>query len=137
MLFKTTENILKTPWLDELWDDNWMDGDTIQYPPRVDWDYKRPMVLEDVDIWEVLCAETGNRGIYAAWLPYAEFYLVMPGSSSPKNTLFETYYGSEARIHVMKRAKELNIRLNKQSMWVDPKDMWKYEPQPLDKIIIP
>jgi hypothetical protein len=138
MLFKTTKDILKNPWEDELFDPNWMDSNKIEYPPRIDWDHKRPMVLEDVDIWEVLYYESGNIGVYAAWLPYAEFYLLRPGTYREQGMGFETYYGPKARDVVIARCKELDIPLYERPFWVDPQDMWKYEgPQEPKKLIIP
>jgi hypothetical protein len=125
MLFKTTKDIFKA-WNDELWDENLLNSDKIVYPPRVEWDYSRPLNIEDIDIWEVLCSESGGRGVWAAWMPYAEFYLVRPGWQAEHKNGLETYYGPNARIEVIKRAKELGLSLNIQKIWVDPDDMWKY-----------
>jgi hypothetical protein len=126
MLFKTTKDIFKA-WNDELWSDNLLDSDKVIYPPRIEWDYSRTLNMEDIDIWEVLCSEGGGRGVWAAWLPYAEFYLVRPGWEAESKNGFETYYGPNARIEVIKRAKELGLNLNVQKVWVDPEEMWKYK----------
>jgi hypothetical protein len=126
MLFKSTRDIFKQ-WEDEVWDENWINSDKVVYPPRIEWDYSRPLQLEDIDIWEVICSESGGKGIWAAWLPYAEFYLVRPGWDLESKNGFETYYGPNARIEVIKRAKELDLNVNIQKMWVEPEDMWKYK----------
>lgn len=136
MLFKSTRDIFKQ-WEDEIWNEDWLNSDVTIYPPRIEWDYSRPLNIEDVDIWEVLCAESGGRGVWAAWLPYAEFYLVRPGWDLEAKNGFETYYGPDARNQVIKRAKELKLHLNITQMWVDPEDMWKYtNPEP-KTIILP
>lgn len=126
MLFKTTKDIFKA-WNDDLWSDNLLDSDKVIYPPSIEWDYSRTLNIEDIDIWEVLCSEGGGRGVWAAWLPYAEFYLVRPGWEAESKNGFETYYGPNARIEVIKRAKELGLNLNVQKVWVDPEEMWKYK----------
>jgi hypothetical protein len=135
MIFKTTRDIFEQ-WNDELWDDNLLDTPFIQYPPRVDWDNSRPLQIEDVDIWEVLYAEGGGRGVYAAWLPYAEFYLVRTGWENEAKNGFETYYGPTAVDQVIKRSKQLGYHLNIQKKWVEPEDMWKYSDPNNKKLII-
>lgn len=139
--FKTTYNILKKPDEDELHNDNWFDTPFLTLPPSVPWDYKREMKVEDVDIWEVLVEHGGGLGVYAAWSPYAEFYLITTGVDftsswlgSLKGTTYnyndkfwETYYGSGAQDKVKKRAEELGMILPNFSIWVEPEDMWLYE----------
>ncbi len=52
MRFKSTQNIFKD--LQEYFDPNWMDSNSLILPPKKEWDYKRPMQIEDVDLWEVI-----------------------------------------------------------------------------------
>lgn len=125
--FKTTKNILQTPWEDELWDDNWMDSDKLQLPPKVDWDYSRELTIEDVDIWEVLYQQGGGTGVYAAWMPYAEFYMITLHGLSTMPDRIETYYGAGVSNKVIKRCEELKIPININKVWVDPEDMWLYQ----------
>jgi hypothetical protein len=127
--FKTTKDILITPWQDELFNPNWMDSDTIQLPPKRDWDYSREMSIEDVDIWEVLYLQSGNLGVYVSWSPFAEFYMVtLPGDLKASNRI-ETYYGSGAQLKVVKRAKELGVPLTFREVWVEDDQMWLYPEQ--------
>lgn len=123
--FKTTANI----FIDggEYFDPNWMDSNTLVLPPKTNWDYSRELKIEDVDIWEVLYQQGGGFGIYAAWSPYAEFYLIRVGWNLEKTGHgFETYYGPGSSDKVYKRAKELGIDLVKYEHWVEPEDMWLY-----------
>ena len=131
--FKTTYNILRVLDENELDNVNHLDRDTIWIPPTTDWDYSREMQIEDVDIWEVLYEASGGIGIYVSWSPYAEFYLVSTGfKSNTPNTwpyndkILETYYGPGAQTKVSKRAKDLNIPLTFEKVWVDSQDMWLY-----------
>jgi hypothetical protein len=147
-LFKTTLNILKIVDSDELHNRNWMDSDKLQLPPggpdnpAYKWDYSREMTIEDVDIWEILYEASDGIGIYVAWLPYAEFYMVCSGwyPNTIADKIIETHYGANSQTTVYKRAKELGIPLHVHQIWVDDKDMWLYNEQPKNKdttIILP
>ena len=126
--FKTTHNIFKD--YGEVFDSNWMDSDKLVLPPRTEWDYKREMTIEDVDVWELIYEAGGGRGVYAAWSPYAEFYMIKNSWTDTSNDLkIETFYGPSASKKVQKRAKELGMVLNTNKIWVDDEDMWLYQPQ--------
>ena len=71
MRFKTTQNIFKD--FEEYFDPNWMDSNSLILPPKKEWDYKRPMQIEDVDLWEVIYEQGGAVGVYASYNPFAEF----------------------------------------------------------------
>lgn len=131
--FRTTEQI-KQGW-GEFYDENWMDSDTLILPPKETWKYDREMKIEDVNVWEVI-AEPAEIGIYAAWDPYAEFYLIRkeknyagPGWYIYVDRKFdyETYYGAGANEAIKKRMKELNIPFEPTEVWVEPEDMWLYK----------
>jgi hypothetical protein len=147
-VFKTTLNILKIVDADELHDRNWLDSDKLQLPPggpdnpKLKWDYSRELRVEDVDIWEVLYEASGGIGVYAAWLPYAEFYMVTTGwiPKTINDRIIETYYGPNSQKQVYARATALGIPLTVNTMWVDEEDTWLYTyPTHLDNktIILP
>jgi hypothetical protein len=124
--FKTTYNILTKPWEDELFDPNWMDSDKIILPPSKPWDYQREMKIQDVDIWEVLYQASGGIGLYAAWMPYAEFYMITKGWEMSGSLIIETHYGAGSLEEVKKRIKQLKIPVPLKEFWVEPEDMWLY-----------
>lgn len=150
-IFKSTYNILVKPDEDEVYDANWFDKPFLTLPPKVEWSYEREMTIEDVDIWEVIAQHGGNYGVYAAWSPYAEFYLVTTGSDlRTSKTMYlkgvpfnynsinwETYYGPTAVDQVRKRAAELGLLLPETKIWVDEKDMWKYTKPVTKPLILP
>lgn len=103
-----------------------MDYDNIQYPPKKDWDYSRELQIEDIDIWEVIYEGFSGTCLYAAWSPYAEFYLFIYGLDPTKAQL-ETFYGKGASKRVVQKIKELKVPIAVQSIWVDPEEMWLYE----------
>lgn len=124
MRFKSTHNIFTD--FGEVFDNNWMDSNSIVTPPNPKWDYKKQLQIEDIDIWEVIYEQGGGIGVYAAWCPYAEFYLITTGWwNSPNN--IETYYGPGTQHKVQKRMKELGIVFSVNEHWVDPEEMWLYQ----------
>jgi hypothetical protein len=94
--FKSTKNIFGD-FGDEVWDRNWVDSDTVVLPPNPDWSYDRILQLEDIDIWEVIIERGGSVALYAAWMPYAEYYLVRYGPDH-----MEAFYGRSVRPMVKK-----------------------------------
>ncbi len=133
-IFKTTYNILHRPDEDELKGIEFLNYDVEVLPPSKEWDYKRPLQIEDVDIWEVLAENSGGIGVYAAWLPYADFYMLtvgmVPGSNRYRyvdERKIETFYGPGSQEKVFKRAKELGLDLAVYKTWVDDKDLWLYQ----------
>lgn len=79
--WKTTEQIINLHKDGEVFDENWMNYDRIfQYMPEpTPWTEQRPPRVDEIDIWEVI-SEVSNGGgfigVYAAWQPYAELYVV-------------------------------------------------------------
>ena len=146
--FKTNKNIFIDTHEDELYNPNIYDSDKLVLPPggpddpKAQWDYKRPMTIEDVDIWEMIYWQGGGLGIYAAWLPYAEFYMITPHGllwwERKSNKRVELFYGPGADFKVQQRARELRIPFNPKQVWVDPDRLWLYDttPQSASKKII-
>jgi hypothetical protein len=123
-IFRTTNNILKDKSDADYFDENWMNYDKLQLPPKKDWDYSRELKIEDVDLWEVVMEMAYNgmlSGVYASWNPYAEFYLVILGCC-----IAETFYGPKAQERLKKFLLNHNISLEESNYWVEPEDMWLY-----------
>lgn len=134
--FKTTNNIFKTPWEDELFNPNWMDSNKIVLPPKVNWDYSRELQIEDIDIWEQIYYESGGLALYAAWSPYAEFYLITHRFFANTPNSIETFYGPNSGEKAYIRAKELGMHIKLNKVWVDDKDMWLYQSPDSKKLIL-
>jgi hypothetical protein len=124
MRFKSTQNIFKD--FGEVFETKWMDSNKVEVPPHPEWDYSRELQLEDVDIWEVIYEQGGGVGVYAAWCPHAEYYLLRTGWWNMPNDI-ETYYGPGAQKAVQKRMSELGIPFVTNQIWVEPEDMYLYE----------
>lgn len=136
-IFKSTYNIITKPDEDEVFETKWMDSNSVYLPPTKEWDYKREMRIEDVDIWEVLYEESGARGVYASWCPYAEFYLVTTGIDTKNNPriindfayqdrIFEVFYGKNAAKNTFHFARQIGMNLPLHQYWIDDKDLWLY-----------
>lgn len=114
--FKSNANIFKDHG--EYFESKWMDSEELILPPTTDWTYDRELQIDDVDLWEVI--HEGSFGIYAAWSPRAEFYMILPfWKMVDQGYHVETFYGIDAGLRTQKRAKELGITLPLNDYWVD------------------
>lgn len=84
-LYRETRQIFKSEHHGEVFENNWMDSPVVVYPETQEWDYKRELRPEEVEIWEVIKEWSdsagegmngGFSGVYAAWRPHAELYMV-------------------------------------------------------------
>jgi len=72
--FKTKYNVFENN--EELYSEAIAKENGIYIPETWDWDGSTQVSVNDVIIWECLFEQTGPFGIYAAWAPYEEFYIV-------------------------------------------------------------
>lgn len=107
-VFRTTEQIFKGG---VHFDQNWLDLPPymLQIPkPEGFWTDKKEIRVEDVDFWEVIQETGGGNGIYAAYQPYAEIYLVR------HNDIFiEVFSGANANARAEKYCIENKIKYPK------------------------
>lgn len=121
--FKSSEQILKLSKDGEIFDENWMNYDSIhQYiPPHPLWKENRPIKFEDVDIWEVIYEETGLSGIYAAWCPYAHYFVVTDHWS-----IIKEFWGLDGEIKLQKYLTKNGIPFHLNKIWVEDSDYDAY-----------
>lgn len=124
--FKTNRDIFKTPWEEELYDENAYDSDVLILPETKDWDYKRELQIEDVEIWEQIFYKSGGTALYAAYKPYAEFYLITGDLYVSSTPLIETFYGKLAAQRAYERSIQLGMNIGLNKIWVDQDKMWLY-----------
>ena len=134
--FKSTYNILKKSDEDEVFDPNWMDSDTLILPPKTNWDYAREMQIEDVNIWEVIYEQGGGLGLYVSWDPYAEFYMITNQHFKMFSNSLKTYYGPNASMTAYNRAKKLGMPVHLNTHWVEPENMWLYQPKEIVDLVL-
>jgi hypothetical protein len=90
-------------------------------PLNKEWDYSKELHVENVELWEVIYEEGSQIGVYAAWEPYAEFYMIIN-----KTEIF-TYYGKGALKKTVKKIKELKFPISYNKQWVSNDHMWLYK----------
>ena len=98
-IFRETKHILNDDG--EVFESSWMIHNNIVYPETQEWDYRRELRIDDIEIWEVIrewsaadvLSNGGRSGIYAAWRPHAELYMIkLPVSQGG----VVTFYGINA-----------------------------------------
>jgi hypothetical protein len=132
--WKTTQNLLNFKNDGEHFDENWMNYDSIfEYlPSNPAWNEKRLIRFEDVDIWEVITEKGGPVGVYAAWCPYAHYFIVMN-----RWTIVAEFWGieGEKQLHQYMIDNSIPFSLNK--IWVEEDNISHYVNPTENKLIIP
>jgi hypothetical protein len=119
-IFKTNSDIFKYG-SEESFDSIKIDSTNTFIPPLNNkWDYSKELDIKDVELWEVIYEEGNEVGVYVAWEPYAEFYMIR------KQSDIFFYYGRGALKKAIKKMKEFGIPVNYNAIWVEKEDMWLY-----------
>jgi hypothetical protein len=67
--------------------------------------------VSNVMFWEQLYYKPGTVGIYVAWNPYTEFYLIVYNLYSHLDQGIKTFYGKNAHNEVKTLASQMGIIL--------------------------
>ena len=119
MIFKTTEQILLEPWQTDAVN-LVLPGIKFEVtPPQSEWNPKDNIKISDVKLWERIYYKGAHVGVYAAWDPDVEFYLVTYNLFLHKPQGMKTFFGPGAKRQVWKLAKELKVTLPINKIWVD------------------
>lgn len=110
-MFKTTEEILNDPW-------NLKSDDVDTLPARREWQYKTALEFKEVELWEEIYSQPGNISVYAAWDPYAEFYIIVYNLFSNAPFGIQQFYGIDAVKMLQEKLKTFNITLPTDRIWV-------------------
>jgi hypothetical protein len=110
-MFKTIEEILSDPW-------NLKSDDVNTLPARREWQYKSALKFEQVVLWEEIYNQPGNISVYAAWDPYAEFYIIVYNLFSNTPSGIQQFYGIDAVKMLQEKLKTFNITLPTDRIWV-------------------
>lgn len=125
-IFRSNKDIFKTS-SEESFESKWMDSNTIITPKKNIWDYSRELKVEEVDLWEVLYESSEGFRVYAAWEPYAEFYMVCGRAPDRSIIILETFYGAGSQNNLLKYMVINKIPFSLTKVFVDPEDMWLYQ----------
>ena len=132
--WKTTENILYPEKDGEYFDENWMNYNSIyQYlPPNPLWNEERLIRFEDVDIWEVISERGGISGVYAAWCPYAHYFIV-----TNQWRIVAEFWGIEGEKKLIEYMKNNDMYFSINKVWIDDNHIDSYANPIENKIILP
>lgn len=134
-LFRTNKDIFGDRG-EEAFESRFMDSNVIQMPKNGRWDYNATLQPDRVEIWEVIFEDTWGWGVYAAWEPYAELYMIRMPPTNDGTSIFDCYYGQGAHDRVMKFMVENKIPFGTSPIWVDDDEMWLYQnPDGKSKVI--
>jgi hypothetical protein len=123
-MFKTTEQILNSPWedIEPLIKNQTLSWDKL--PPQIYWDYNKDLTIDDIKLWETIYYDGGGIGIYAAWSPDAEFYVIVHNLYANLPNGYKTFYGAGAGNQVKQQALEYGIDLEINKVWVEKDQLW-------------
>lgn len=109
--FKTTNHILCSDYgqMRPLYD-NYQHGIN-EIPPTYNWNGKSALNFDNVDIWEVILEKSNGLGIYAAWCPYDELYVVVE-----RGVVIAEFYGIFANEALEEYLIQKNIQYPKQKI---------------------
>jgi hypothetical protein len=125
-IFKTLDEILKNSWVDQQIQVE-LDPSKLAPPPdRQHGVYMFDLTLKDIRMWETLYYKGGHVGIYGAWDPYSEFFIIVYNLFLDSSAGLEVFYGPGAIRRLYLKAKELGINLETGPIWVKPEDVQYY-----------
>jgi len=126
-LYRSTQDILKGG--EEVTESSWFNHEyKMHIPTTKKWDYGRALKPEDIDIWETIYEDSWGLGIYAAYQPYAEYYLIKYVNYQGTSIL-DTFYGQGAQDQIIKFMVEHDIPVSTNKVWVDDDELWLYQPK--------
>lgn len=127
IIFRTTSEILAA-----LWDETDFHVGQAQHhytalPDSQSWLHRDDLTFDQVRIWETLYYKGGVMGMYAAWDPYAEFFIITHNLFLDNPAGIEIFYGPGAIRQFYNRAKELGVELPIGPVWVESEHLPSYD----------
>ena len=108
-VFKNTLDILTNPWSYQFDQEN---VSSSQLPNTYNWTSDVEITVDDVVLWEQLFYEPGNVGIYVAYKPYTDLYVITYNLFFETAQKFEIFVGKHATQACYDKAASLGIYLN-------------------------
>jgi hypothetical protein len=112
-IFKKTTEILSKPW-----NDNFL-NQVHELPRKEEWLKSSPATFDDIDTWEQIYYQPGNVGIYAAWSPYVELFIIVHDLFLSQSVGVEVFSGDNASENTKYRANRLGIVIPTNTVWVN------------------
>ena len=106
MIFKSTYQILNNPWKEDVPN---IDQFPAIKPPNTPWKGPEQLDIVDVKLWEQIHYEPGVIGVYAAWDPHDELYLITYNCFLEENSGYTVFYGDTAVDDIVEELKILGV----------------------------
>lgn len=126
-IFKTTTEILNRDWDTQVTKPSYYTWETL--PLQKHWISNEELEFDKVEVWEEIYYQIGSFGIYAAWSPNAELYVIVHSFYTKKLKGIEIFYGPTAGKEVKDRAEKLGVNLPVNKIWVDHSSIHNYDGQ--------
>ncbi len=126
-IFKTTDEILQSHWNDQEFRVSTTPNNLTVLPDRQHGLHMYDLTVEDIRLWETLYYEGGSIGIYAAWDPYSEFFIITYNLFLDSPAGIEVFSGPGAIRRLYLKAKELGVDLEVGEIWVEPENVKYYD----------
>jgi hypothetical protein len=78
---------------------------------KYEWVETRIPEIKDIDYWEEIYCEPGNIGVYGAYSPFVNLFVIIHLSLAESQCGIEQFYGLDAEMEVVNRCKDLGIVL--------------------------
>ena len=104
-IFRSTKELVS-----EAWPKN-VSTPVQDHPRRYEWLSSNPVKFADITVWEQVYSQPGNFGIYVAWSPYVEFYIVV-------HYLFGNIEEYKDLKEIINRSTELGVDLSVNRIWI-------------------
>ena len=108
-----------------IWDNKYLLSSNVEIFLKK-WDYNNPVEILDIELWEELYFSPGVLGIYAAYNPNIEFYIIVHNLFLNFDYGIEKFYGVGASKNLYERSKKFGIILPTVRYWVDQEDLDLY-----------
>jgi len=110
-ILRSLDSIVTNAWGSER-DGSCILNNSPHVPLYTPWDYSKKMVITDIALWEQLYHEPGNVGLFVAWNPYIEYYLLVfyPFLDSKKG--FKSYYGIDVCYEVASIMQKISVEFD-------------------------
>ena len=101
----TTEDIFQSIWE--------IKNPFISVDSPNDWDYTQNPKISDIRYWEIVHFIPGSIGVYAAYDPYIEYYMIYHNLLKT----YELFYGYNAGLECKQKLKKYDILLDLNVSW--------------------
>ena len=88
-------------------------------PTKTLWHGQSNPCINDIKLWEVIYSKPNIIGVYAAWDPYVEFYIIHYPILAGIKFHHQEFFGSTASAEVHAIMQKYDIELQTHTVWID------------------